>query len=220
MDEIYSVSEITHRIKNLLEYQIPDFYLEGEISEIKYHSSGHIYFSLKDNKAIIPAAMWRSQASSLITRPQAGAKVICRGKLSVYAPQGRYQFIAASIKTAGQGDLFLQFEALKKRLETDGLFDQENKSSLPDFPRHIAIITSESAAALQDMLGVFRKSAPHIKLSIFPARVQGEGSAKQIISALNHIENDLKSSPDCIIIARGGGSIEDLWEFNSEALAR
>ncbi|MCK5686092.1 exodeoxyribonuclease VII large subunit, partial [bacterium] len=219
MDQIYSVSEISHKIKSHLEYKIPEFYLGGEISEIKYHSSGHIYFTLKDNSAIMPSVMWRSQALTLKNRPEPGSKVVCRGKLSVYLPQGRYQFIASTMTISGQGDLFLQFEKLKLQLESEGLFNLDKKKVIPDFPRHIGIITSQSGAALQDILKVFSQIAPHLNLTLAPARVQGKGSADEIITRLDEFLSS-SSLPDCIIIARGGGSIEDLWEFNNESLAR
>ncbi len=219
MDQIYSVSEITHKIKSLLEFEIPDFYLEGEISEIKYHSSGHVYFSLKDSDAVMPAVMWRSQAQQLTNRPQAGARVVCHGSLSVYPPQGRYQFVARSMKPSGIGELFLEFEEMKKRLSAEGLFDDEFKKAIPAYPRRIAIIAGDKTAALQDMLRVFRSSHAPALLILAPARVQGGGSAEQIVARLDQL-HQLMPAPDCILIARGGGSLEDLWEFNKETLAR
>lgn len=219
MDHIYSVSEITDEIKALLEGSIAEFDLQAEISEIKYHSSGHLYFTLKDNSAVMPAVMWRSHAASLIVRPRAGDSVVCRGRLSVYPPHGRYQFVARSMKSSGQGDLYLKFEALKNKLSLEGVFDRDRKALIPSFPLHVAMLTSRTGAALQDMLRVFANAAPHIRITVFPVRVQGEGSAVSMIRALDTAEK-YKPAPDCIILARGGGSIEDLWEFNDESLAR
>jgi len=219
MDHIYSVSEITRNIKTILEGRFPDFFLEAEISEFRRHGSGHIYFTLKDSEALIPSVMWRSAAQSLTVSPRVGDRVLCRGSISVYPPQGKYQFIAKTLRPAGTGDLFLAFEALKEKLRSEGLFDPARRAAIPAYPLHTAIISSPSGAALQDMLRVFRQDAPHIRISVYPARVQGEGSARQMIQQMQQIIASA-DPPDLLILGRGGGSLEDLWEFNSEDLAR
>ncbi len=217
MTYIQSVSDITKLIKSKLERDIPESLVRAEISECKFHVSGHVYLTLKDPGAVMPAVIWRTTASQLMTKPAVGMEVLVSGKLSVYAPHGRYQFIINSLQEAGRGALFLQYEELKKRLINEGLCDLDKKHSIPQYPMHVGLVTSETAAALQDILRVFRQEAPHVKLTLCPARVQGRGGAETVIEALRALKN---IQPDCVIVARGGGSIEDLWEFNSEALAR
>lgn len=217
MDKIYSVSDITQLIKFRLE-SIGVFTLEGEISEIKFHGSGHLYFTLKDEGAVLPCVMWRSNTYSLTFRPEVGNQVVASGCLSVYPPHGRYQMSVESMQMAGVGNLFEQFEALKKKLMKEGLFDEEHKKSIPLYPRKLVIITSETAAGLQDAERIFAQNAPHVNRILIPARMQGKGTAESIIKALKHVLT-LKDV-DLVLIIRGGGSIEDLWEFNSEILVR
>ena len=217
MLNILSVSDITAQIKSKLENEIPDVMLRAEISECKFHSSGHIYMTLKDPGAVLPAVVWRNTALQLKTQPAVGMEVLMFGRLSVYAPHGKYQFIVQSLQDAGRGELYVRYEALKAKLIEEGLCDDVRKKVIPKYPLHVGLVTSETGAALQDMLRVFSNSAPHVKITLSPARVQGKGAAHTVIEALE----ELKSvNPDIIICARGGGSIEDLWEFNDEALAR
>lgn len=217
MLQILSVSDITARIKSKLENDIPEALLRAEISECKYHHSGHIYLVLKDPGAVLPAVIWRSTATRLGTLPQVGMDVIVYGRLSVYPPHGRYQFIIQTLQDAGRGELYAQFEALKKQLIAEGLCSSERKKTIPAYPMGVGLVTSETGAALQDMLHVFRQNAAHVRLMLAPARVQGKGAAKTVIAALEMLKH---AAPDCVICARGGGSIEDLWEFNDASLAR
>ena len=215
---IYSVSEITYQLKQLIETNFSSIWMEGEISNFKHHSSGHMYFSLKDADAEINAVMWRGINQSLKFRPEDGMKVLAQGKISLYPPRGQYQIMVNQLQPAGAGELQIAFEQLKKKLQAEGLFDESRKRPLPRYPVKVGIVTSETGAALQDMLNVLRRRAPYIEVLLAPARVQGEGAAPEIvrgIQLLNSIE-DL----DVIIIGRGGGSLEDLWPFNEEIVAR
>ena len=191
--------------------------LKAEISECKFHYSGHIYMTLKDSGAVLPAVIWKNTAAQLKIQPAVGMEVLVFGQLSVYAPHGKYQFIVQSLQDAGRGQLYLQYEALKAQLIAEGLTDPDKKKVIPRYPLHVGLVTSETGAALQDMLRVFTHDAPHVKLTLSPARVQGRGAAKTIIEALEALES---INPDLVLCCRGGGSIEDLWEFNDEALAR
>lgn len=217
MDQIYTVSQLTAIIKDHLEYQIPPLKLEAEVSELKFHSSGHWYLTLKDEAAVISAVMWRTSAAEVDFRPEVGMKVIAYGKLAVYAPQGKYQFTIRSLTPAGKGQLYEKFEELKRKLLKQGRFDSIYKQIIPKFPDTIGLITSETGAALQDMQRIFALYAPHVRLLLAPARVQGSGGAESVIDAIDLLEKD--GSSNVMIIARGGGSIEDLWEFNKENLA-
>ena len=217
MDRIYSISEITRLIKERLE-SLGSFTFQGEISEIKYHASGHLYFTLKDDLAVLPCVMWRTYASYLSFRPEVGHYILAQGRLSVYPPHGKYQMAVESMQMAGLGNLFEKFEALKKKLREEGLFDESLKKTLPLYPFRVVIVTSETAAALQDAERVFLQNAPHVKRFLIPARMQGKGTEDSVIKALD-IALTLDDI-DIIMIIRGGGSIEDLWEFNNEKLAR
>jgi len=217
MDKIYTISDITQLIKVRLE-SMGFFTLEGEISEIKYHGSGHIYFTLKDEGAVLPCVMWRTYTRSLKFRPDVGNHVVVSGRLSVYPPHGRYQMSVDSMQPAGVGNLYEQFEALKKQLRKEGLFDEEHKKPIPLYSRNLAIISSETAAGLQDAERIFLQYAPHVNRWLVPARMQGNGTAESVIQALKKIL--LMQDVDLVLIIRGGGSMEDLWEFNQEMLAR
>ncbi len=217
MDKIYTISDITQLIKLRLE-SMGFFTLEGEISEIKFHGSGHLYFTLKDEGAVLPCVMWRTHTYSLTFRPEVGNRVVASGRLSVYPPHGRYQMSVESMQTAGVGNLYEQFEALKKQLRKEGLFDEEHKKGIPLYPRNIVIVSSETAAGVQDAERIFLQNAPHVNRWLIPARMQGKGTAESVIRALNKTRS--LADIDLVLIIRGGGSIEDLWEFNSEILAR
>lgn len=222
-NEIISVSELNNAAKRLLENNFNNVSVLGEISNLSKPSSGHIYFSLKDESGSIRCAMFRNANSRLQFSPKNGDKCILTGQVSIYAARGDYQLIAKSMRLAGAGDLMQQFEMLKSKLDSEGLFDLMTKKTLPKFPRHICIITSPSTAAYQDVLSSLKRRCPFSKVSISEAVVQGETASKTIISALGRIQNfnELnQDNVDAVIITRGGGSIEDLWCFNNEELAR
>lgn len=218
MNKIFSVSDVTSLIKNKLENEIPSMYIEGEISEFKSHGSGHQYFTIKDNKSILNCIIWRFTAKKLKITPKVGMNVILFGRLNVYSPQGRYSFIVNSINEKGVGELYKKYEELKNKLQNEGLFNDSNKKEIPKYPLNIGVITSSSGSALQDMLKIFKQYAPHINIILHPAKVQGKNGAETIIKAIKELEK--QSELELIIISRGGGSIEDLWEFNKENLAR
>ncbi|HLP16785.1 MAG TPA: exodeoxyribonuclease VII large subunit [Bacteroidota bacterium] len=215
---IVTVTEITRQIKGVLELGFSDVWVQGELSNMKFHTSGHWYFTVKDEGAQISAVMWRSRTLTLPFRPQDGMQVIVRGRISVYEPRGNYQLDCLHIQPMGVGALQMAFERLKRKLEAEGLFDQEHKLSLPAYPQRIGIVTSPTGAAVRDMLSVFSRRFPALEVFIVPAKVQGIGAAEEVaagIALLN--EMDLV---DVIIFGRGGGSLEDLWAFNEEVVAR
>ena len=209
-----SVSEITLQIRTLLEHGIGSVIVIGEISNFKHHGSGHRYFSLKDDYAQISAVMWKGKPLQFPLTD--GMKVIARGNITVYPPQGKYQLDCQSILPLGTGDLYLAFEELKKKLSAMGLFDHARKTDIPTFPLKIGIATSQTGAAVQDMLSTLKRRNPLAEIILRPTIVQGDQAPKDIIAAIQELE-----STDCevIIIARGGGSIEDLWAFNNEEVA-
>lgn len=213
-----TVSELTRDIKTLLETAFPFVWLQGEISNFNHHTSGHMYFSLKDENAQIPAVMWRRNNSNLFFSPLDGMKVFVKGRISLYEKRGAYQFDILEMKPAGVGDLQLAFEQLKSKLREEGLFSDEFKKPIPDIPQKIAIVTSPTGAAIQDMLSVLTRRYPNITIIFEPARVQGEGAASEIAHAIDKL-NDY-GDIDILILGRGGGSIEDLWPFNEEMVAR
>ena len=222
-NEIISVSELNNAAKRLLEHNFSNVSVLGEISNLSQPSSGHIYFSLKDESGSIRCAMFRNANSRLKFSPKNGDKCILTGQVSIYAARGDYQLIAKSMRLAGAGDLMQQFEMLKNKLDTEGLFDLTKKMPFPRFPKHICIVTSSSTAAFQDILSSLKRRCPFANISISEAVVQGDSASKTIISALKRIQkfNELNNDKvDAVIITRGGGSIEDLWCFNNEDLAR
>lgn len=215
-----SVTEINRRIRNLIESDstLKDVWVEGEISNWRPASSGHVYFTLKDAAASIRCVIWRSQAERLSYSPQhEGEAVQAHGKISVYEAGGNYQFYVDDLAPAGLGALHAQFERIKQRLSAEGLFDPDLKRPLPPFPRAIGIVTSPQAAALRDILNVLRRRYPVARVIIAPTAVQGEAAPPQLVAALQAIT---RQPVDVIILARGGGSLEDLWAFNSETVAR
>ena len=223
-DEIISVGQLNQQAKKLLENQFRGVSVIGEISNIARPSSGHMYFTLKDEEGAIRCAMFRNQNLRLNFDPQNGDQCILKGQVSLYAPRGDYQLIVSSMQPAGAGNLMHQFEELKKRLNAEGLFAQEIKKEIPAQPKHIGIITSESTAAFQDILSTIQRRAPISQVSLIPATVQGDTAPKTLIDALQSTLNYNNLNPenafDVILICRGGGSIEDLWAFNNESLAR
>jgi len=223
-DEIISVGELNQQAKRLLENQFRGVSVLGEISNIARPSSGHIYFTLKDEDGAIRCAMFRNQNARLNFDPKNGDQCVLKGQVSLYAPRGDYQLIVSSMQPAGTGNLMHQFEELKKKLDAEGLFSQSMKKDIPNQPKHIGIITSESTAAFQDVLTTIQRRAPVSQVSLIPATVQGDTAPRRVISALQSALNFNNLEPnnafDVIIICRGGGSIEDLWAFNNESLAR
>ena len=213
-----SVSELTAKIKDLIESNFSSVIVRGEISNFTHHSSGHMYFTLKDKHSELRAVMFKGKNSSLAFTPKNGTDVVIQGNLSVYEMRGQYQIIAQHMEPAGIGALFLAFEKLKKRLLAEGLFDKSKKKPMPKFPSTIGIVTSRTGAALRDMLIIFKRRAPQVKIIVRPALVQGSEASNDIIAAIKDLT--LQEGVNLIIIGRGGGSIEDLWPFNDEALAR
>lgn len=218
--EAYSVSAITGIIQDLFDTdeRMQDVTVTGEISNYKAASSGHLYFSLKDDKAQIRCAMWRTEAMRLRFSPRDGDQVIVHGRISVYAPNGQYQLYVDAMRPVGIGDLYQQFEELKARLAEEGLFDSSRKRPLPPLPRVIGVVTSPEAAAFQDVLNVLRRRYPLATVILSPTLVQGDQAPPQIVRALERLNQ--RSDVDVILICRGGGSIEDLWAFNDERVAR
>ena len=214
---IYTVSHLTREIKTLLEERFPFVWVSGEISNYAVPASGHSYFSLKDAKAVINCAMFKGQKRMLKFRPENGMKVMGMARLSLYEPRGSYQLIFEHMEPEGAGSLQVAFEQLKEKLSAQGLFDSSRKKALPFFPRKIHVITSGTGAAVKDIMHIAGRRAPYCHLEIIPVKVQGDGSADEIVQALK-LANQRKDS-DVIILARGGGSLEDLESFNSEAVA-
>ena len=218
--QIISVSELTRHARDLLENEFPMLYVEGEISNLAQPNSGHWYFTLKDDRAQIRCAMFRNRNQLIRFRPADGQQVIVQGRISLYEARGEFQMIAEFLEEAGDGALRRAFEKLKATLQAEGLFDEAAKKPLPALPRHLAIITSPTGAAIQDVLTVMSRRFPALHASVIPVQVQGEDSAPQIVKAIQ-LANGYKADPfDLILLTRGGGSLEDLWSFNTEPVAR
>lgn len=213
-----TVSELTVQIKTLVESSYSSVIVRGEISNFTHHSSGHMYFTMKDKHSELRAVMFKGKNNSLSFTPKNGTDVIVQGKLSVYEARGQYQIIAQHMEPAGIGALFLAFEELKKRLLAEGLFDKSKKKPLPKFPSTVGIVTSKTGAALRDMLIIFKRRAPQVKIIIRSALVQGPDAAQDIVNGIKELSS--LENIDLIIIGRGGGSFEDLWPFNEEVLVR
>lgn len=218
-DESLSVSGLTRAIRNLLEPKFTDVVVEGEISNYTHHRSGHRYFTLKDAEAQISGVIWKTRPVNFQMKD--GLKVVCRGRLSVYPPSGRYQLDIFQVRPVGIGELQKAFEAMYARLEAEGLFDITRKRAIPQYPKCIGIVTSETGAALHDILTVLRRRYPLVSVVLRPTAVQGIGAELDIARAIqefNLAKGDQR--PDVLIVGRGGGSLEDLWSFNEEAVAR
>ncbi|MEA1880975.1 MAG: exodeoxyribonuclease VII large subunit [Candidatus Marinimicrobia bacterium] len=213
-----SVSEITAQIKGLIESHFSSVWVRGEISNFKHHTSGHMYFTVKDNAAELRCVMFRGFNQNIRFKPEDGMDVFLQGKVTVYEPRGQYQLMVQMMEPAGIGTLYLAFEALKKQLASEGLFDESKKQPLPPYPNKIGIVTSRTGAALRDMLNVLTRRAPYIEIVLRPTLVQGNEAAADIIAGIQELES--LPDIDLIIIGRGGGSLEDLWAFNEEVLAR
>ena len=213
-----SVSELTSQIKDIVEGQFFDLWVEGEISNFHRHTSGHWYFSLKDEYASIRCACFRMQNRLIRFKPEDGLHVRARGRLSVYEARGEYQLVLEWMEPVGAGALQLAFEQLKARLAAEGLFDSERKRPLPLLPRTVGVVTSPTGAAIRDILRIIRRRNEKLSVLIAPARVQGDGAAEEITRAIAMLNS--RSDVDVIIVGRGGGSTEDLWAFNEECVAR
>jgi exodeoxyribonuclease VII large subunit len=215
---VITITELTRQIKYSLETSFPRVWVEGEISNFKQHTSGHLYFTMKDEGAQISAVMWRSRVANLAFQPEDGMKVIARGSITVYPPRGNYQIDVEQIQPVGLGELQVAFERLKQKLATEGLFDADHKKPIPEFPERIGIITSETGAALQDIRNVLSRRHPSVEVILVPVRVQGTGAAEEIAEAIKRMNRI--GNVDVLIVGRGGGSLEDLWAFNEEVVAR
>jgi exodeoxyribonuclease VII large subunit len=215
---VLTVEALNRQIRQLIEGDLGLVWVQGEISNFKAHTSGHFYFSLKDSKSQVSAVMFRGSNSRLKFKPTDGLEVIVRGRVSVYEPRGSYQILCEMMEPVGAGALQKAFEQLKEKLKREGLFEAARKRTLPAMPRHIAIVTSQTGAAIRDMLNVLNRRNRGVPVTLVPTLVQGEGAAPQIVEALRKAA--MLPDVDVIIIGRGGGSIEDLWAFNDETLAR
>lgn len=218
MNKVLSVSEITGLIKQTLEEEFSEINVIGEISNFKAHISGHWYFTLKDSSAQISCTMWKGINSYVFFTPQDGMKIIISGRITVYPPRGNYQIDVRSMKPAGVGELQAAFEKLKQKLSAEGLFDEKHKKPIPKFPKIIGIVTAIDGAAFQDMKSIAARRFPLTELVISSCKVQGEGAAEEISKSIKLLNQE--KDIDVIIVGRGGGSLEDLWAFNEEIVAR
>ena len=216
--KIISVTELNKLAKSLLENGIPKLWIEGEISNLARPASGHIYFSLKDETSQIRCAWFKQRQSINVNDFSNGMKMLALGKISLYQPRGEYQFIIEKMETAGEGDLKRKYEELKQKLFNEGLFDREKKLQIPKLPKKIGVITSPSGAAIRDVLSILKRRFPLLPIVIFPITVQGDNAAPDIENALK--KANLRADCDVLILTRGGGSLEDLWAFNEEIVAR
>ena len=218
MKTIYSVFQVNTYIHNMFreDYLLSDVSVSGEISNLKFHTSGHIYFTLKDDKSAISCAIFRPSAQKLNIALKDGDKIVASGSISNYVPNGSVTFNVTKVEYEGVGDLTVKFEELKKRLAEQGLFDKEFKKPIPKFPKTIGIVTAPTGAAIRDIISVSKRRNPYISLILYPALVQGEGAKESIVKGIETLE---KANVDVIIVGRGGGSLEDLWAFNEEEVA-
>jgi exodeoxyribonuclease VII large subunit len=219
INNTYTVAQVNKYIKKILDndFILSNIVVKGEISNFKNHSSGHLYFSLKDENATIKCVMFKGQTLGLKFKPEDGMKVLISGYISAYERDGQYQLYCDSIQLDGMGDLYAKYEKLKEKLQKEGLFDESKKKKLPLLPKTVAVITSPTGAVIKDILNVSLRRFPKANIKLFPAAVQGEGAFNELVHQVNFVnENNMA---DVIIIGRGGGSIEDLWNFNSEELA-
>jgi len=215
--EPLTVSALTSRIKEILEDQVGEVSVAGEISNFRRQSSGHCYFTLKDAGSQIPCALFKGAAARLGLEPGDGVKVIAHGEVSVYEPRGAYQLIVRGLEPLGKGDLHQRFEELKRKLQAEGLFDESRKRPIPEFVERVGIITSPTGAAVRDVIHVLQRRCPRIALTVFGVKVQGEGAAEEVAEAIVEMG---KRDFDVLLVVRGGGSLEDLWSFNEEIVAR
>ena len=216
--KVYQVGELTRTIKALLEDNLAALWVEGEISEYTSHRSGHHYFTLKDSESVLSCVMWRGMTNSLKFVPQPGMKVTLQGRITVFEKGGRYQFETRTIQLSGEGELMAAFERMKAKLAEEGLFASEHKKEIPRYPWKIGLITSATGAAIRDLVSVAQRRNPAVELILLPAKVQGQGAAEEIAHAVKTFNR--YGDIDLLIVGRGGGSLEDLWCFNEEVVAR
>ena len=218
MENVYSVRQVNSYLKNMFaqDYMLNRIYVKGEVSNLKYHTSGHIYFSLKDESGTIACVMFAGSRSGLSFRMREGQQVIVLGNISVYERDGKYQLYARQIVLDGAGELYERFEALKRELEEMGMFAPEYKLPIPKYPSRIGIVTAPAGAAIRDIINISKRRNPFVQLILYPALVQGEGAKESIVQGIRMLES---KQVDVIIVGRGGGSIEDLWAFNDENVA-
>lgn len=218
MEDVSTVSQVNMYIKNMFvrDYALRQLRVKGEVSNCKYHSSGHIYFTIKDKNSQLSCVMFATYTKGLSFRMKEGQSVVVSGNISVYERDGKYQMYAISITQDGAGQLYEEYEKLKKRLLAEGLFDDSRKKKIPVYAKKIGVVTAQTGAVIQDICNVSHRRNPYVQILLYPAKVQGEGGHLSIIKGIQYFE---KTDVDTIIIGRGGGSIEDLWEFNQEALA-
>jgi exodeoxyribonuclease VII large subunit len=222
-ESTYSVTEITREVRDLLEGQLGGVWIEGEVSNYRHHSSGHRYFNLKDENAQLSCVFFRGHARDHRTPLDNGDQVQVYGDITVYEARGQYQLLVKLVQPTGHGALQAQFEALKQKLKDEGVFDEDRKQPIPTFPQTIAIVTSPSGAAIQDMLSILHRRAPWVRVLVYPVPVQGKGAEKEIARAIEELSDPGKiglPAIDTIVLTRGGGSMEDLWNFNEECVAR
>ncbi len=217
--QVFSVTAITLAVKQMMEGVFRDIFVEGEVSGLRTSSQGHIYFDLKDREALLPAVMFKWDARKYSLELQEGMQVRVWGSLSVYAKSGRYQLVVKKAEALAKGNLYVEFEKLKKKLEQEGLFSPEHKRPIPPYPQRIGVVTSPTGAAVRDILSVLKRRSPHLEIIIAPALVQGDGAAAQIAQGIQDL-NRFIPAPDVLLVGRGGGSMEDLWAFNEEPVAR
>jgi exodeoxyribonuclease VII large subunit len=217
-EKVYSVSELTHRIKAVLESALGPVWLQGELSNVRRPASGHLYFTIKDETAQISAVLFRGQQRGMRCKPRDGLLVKVFGEITVYERGGNYQVLVRCMEEAGQGALQARFEALKKKLDAEGLFDPARKRPIPLLPRRLGVVTSPTGAAIRDILNVLTRRFPNLHVVLAPAKVQGEGAAEEIAAAIDAL--NVLGGMDVLLVGRGGGSLEDLWAFNEECVAR
>ena len=217
--QVFTVTAITLAVKQTLECVFRDIFVEGEISNLREAGSGHVYCDLKDREALLSAVMFEWDARKFVGELQQGVQVRVGGSLSCYAKQGRYQIVVKTVEALAKGNLYLEFEKLKKKLEAEGLFAPEHKKPIPAYPQRIGVVTSPTGAAVRDILSVLKRRSPHLEIIIAPVLVQGDEAAPQIARAIGDL-NRFKPALDVLLVGRGGGSIEDLWAFNEEVVAR
>ena len=213
-----SVSALTHQIRTRIETEFETVWVVGQVSNLTYHRSGHVYFTLKDEGAQLPAVVWKTSVSKIKFKLKDGMEIICRGRLTVFPPQGKYQMVVSEVQPKGIGMLELAFQQLREKLAAEGLFLPARKKPLPGVIRQAAVITSPTGAAVKDFLQILSRRTKLIDVLIVPVKVQGDGAAEEIAEALQKVNR--LSGIDCIVITRGGGSMEDLWAFNEEVLVR
>jgi exodeoxyribonuclease VII large subunit len=217
-EKIYTVSEITRLIKSELESRFPDLWIEGEIADFTKAHSGHLYFTLKDEKSALRCVMWRSNAERVPFVLEGGLQVICKGPIKVYEPKGQYQLVVEQVEPKGKGALQLAFEQLKEKLKKEGLFDPSIKKKLPLLPKKVGVVTSPRGAAIIDIIRTLERRFARLHIVIYPVKVQGEGAAEDIVEGIDYLGR--LPDIDVVIVGRGGGSLEDLWAFNEERVAR